>query len=254
MDDNYHPVQPIQAYLRYLESLERSINTLHAYANHLKLYWEFLRDAGLKWEQVSLQSLAGFIVWLRCPDPKVLSIQKQESKRTERTINTILSAVFGFYEYQERMGATEGVDIYHYQFQPNRKYKPFLHHITKGKETRTRLLKLKEPKRLFKVLSQEQVQQLIAACKHLRDKFLVCLLYQTGMGIGQALGLRHEDVHSWDNEIEIVPRGDNANGARAKTLDAYKVHVSKELMGLYSQYLMDEYPEDIDSDYVYINI
>jgi hypothetical protein len=36
------------------------------------------------------------------------------------------------------------------------------------------------------------------------------------MQIGQALKLRHEDVRSWDNEIEIVYRADNANGALAK--------------------------------------
>lgn len=254
LDDNHHPIQPIQAYIRYLENLERSPNTIHAYANHLKLYWEFLHDAKLEWEQVSLENLADFITWLRRPEPKVVSMQEQESKRTERTINTILSAVCGFYEYQERIGAAKGIEAYRYQFQPGRKYKPFLHHITKGKETRSRLLKLKEPKKLPQVLTQEQVKQLIEACKHLRDKFLICLLSETGMRIGQALGLRHEDIRSWDNEIEIVPRNDNANGARAKAFDSYTIHVSKELMGLYSAYLSEEYPEDIDSDYLFVNI
>lgn len=253
LDDDYHPIRPIQKYIRYLGSLERSPNTIHAYANHLKLYWEFLKDSKLEWKQVSLENLADFITWLRRPEPKVVSIREQESKRAERTINTILSVVCGFYQYQERIGATEGVDAYRYQFQLGRKYKPFLHHITKGKETRTRLLKLKETKRVPKTLTQEQVKRLIGACNHLRDKFLVCLLYETGLRIGQALGLRHEDVRSWDNEIQMVPREDNANGARAKSLHSYKVHVSKELMRLYSQYLMNEYP-DIDSDYVFVNI
>lgn len=32
------------AYLYYLENLERSPNTLKAYAANLKLYWEFLDD------------------------------------------------------------------------------------------------------------------------------------------------------------------------------------------------------------------
>ncbi len=67
-------------------------------------------------------------------EPKVTSIQVQESKRTEKTINAILAAVCGFYEFQERLGKTQGVDVYRYQFQPGRKYKPFLHHINKGKK------------------------------------------------------------------------------------------------------------------------
>ncbi len=50
------------------------------------------------------------------------------------------------------------------------------------------------------------------------------------MRIGQALGLRHEDIQSWDNLITIVSRNDNTNGAKEKTKDTYNIHVSQELM------------------------
>lgn len=253
LDDSNRFVEPIKSYLRYLESLERSPNTIHAYANHLKLYWEFLYYSDLDWVRVTLEHLAEFITWLRRPDPRVISIQEQESKRSESTINAIISVVCGFYEYHERIGNTEGIDAYRDQFQPGRKYKSFLHHINKGKETRTRLLKLKQPKKLPKTLTGEQIEQLINACHRVRDKFLVCLLHETGMRIGQVLGLRHEDVRSWDNEIQIVPRENNANGARAKTKETYTIHVSMQLMSLYSEYITTEYP-DIDSDYLFINI
>ncbi len=255
LDDNYLPVQPIQGYLRYLDSLERSPNTIQAYARHLKLYWEFLRDLHLNWVEVTLENLADFIHWLRSSQPKVVSIQPTESKRTEKTINAILAAVCGFYEFQERNGATEGIDVYRYQFQPGRKYKPFLHHINKGKEVRTRLLKLKEPQTFPGTLTQEQIKQLVEACSRKRDKFLICLLHESGVRIGEALGLRHEDVRtSGSNEIQIIPRDDNANGTRAKSNSFRVVHVSKQLMTLYSDYLIDEYPEDVASDYVFVNI
>lgn len=254
IDDDNRFVEPIKTYLRYLESLDRSPNTIHAYANHLKLYWEFLQGSELKWAEVTLENLADFISWLRRPDPRAISLQEQEARRMESTINVIISAVCGFYEFHERIGNTQGIDAYRDQFQPGRKYKSFLHHINKGKETRTRLLKLKQPKTLPKTLTQEQIDQLISACNRVRDKFLVCLLHETGMRIGQVLGLRHEDVRSWDNEIQIVPRSDNANGARAKTRETYTIHVSKQLMSLYSEYITTEYPEDVDSDYLFINI
>ncbi len=126
---------------------------------------------------------------------------------------TVEGAECGFYEFQERLGTTESVDVYRASFQPGRKYKSFLHHINKGKLVRTRLLKLKEPKTFPGTLTQEQVKQLISGCSRLRSKFLLCLLYETGMRIGQALGLRHSDIHSWDNEIQITSRNDNANRA-----------------------------------------
>ncbi len=46
----------------------------------------------------------------------------------------------------------------------------------------------------------------------------------------------------------------NVNGVRAKSKKSYVVHVSKELMALYSDYLIYEYSEDLESDYVFINI
>lgn len=254
LGDDYLPIAPIREYLRYLENIERSPNTVHSYANHLKLYWEFLQDYRLDWRGVTLESLANFIHWLRSPDPRVVSIQPAVSKRSEKTINAILAAVCGFYEFQERLGTTEGVNVYRYQFQPGRKYKSFLHHINKGKEVRARLLKLKEPRTFPGTLTPEQVKQLMKACSRLRNKFLICLLYETGMRIGQALGLRHSDIRSWDSEIQITPRNDNANRARTKSKDSYVIHVDKELMELYSEYLLNEYPEDVDSDYVFVNI
>lgn len=255
LDDNYLPVQPIQGYLRSLDNKECSPNTVRAYAGHLKLYWEFLRDLDHNWVEVTLENLAHFIYWLRSSDPRVTSIQVQEAKRTEKTINVILAAVCGFSEFQERIGATVGIDVYRASFQPGRKYKPFLHHINKGKKVRTLLLKLKEPKTFPGTLTQEQIKQLVEACSRQRDKFLICLLHESGVRIGEALGLRHEDIHtSGSNEIHIIPRGDNANGARAKSNSSRVVHVSKELMSLYADYLIDEYPEDIDSDYVFVNI
>lgn len=254
LDDNYFPIEPIQKYLRYLDSLEKSPNTIRVYANNLKLFWEFLRDKHLEWKEVSLEQMSDFIHWLRNPDPGVIPIQPQVSKRAEKTINHALTTVCGFYEFQERLGAIDWVNAYRYQMQPGRKYKPFLHHISKGKEVKTRLFKVKEPKTFPGCLTPEQVKQLIDACKRIRDKFLICLLYETGMRIGEVLGMRHEDIYSQGvNEIHVIPRDDNVNNSRVKGGIKRVIHVSKDLMKLFSSYLIEEYPEDIDCDYVFVN-
>lgn len=254
LDENFLPIQPIQQYLRYLESLNRSPHTVENYARNLKWFWEFLKYSRLNWQEVEMEHLADFIMWLRRPEPLVVSIQTQEARRSESTINTILSTVCSFYDFQQRTGNVKKVELYRLEFQPNRTYKPFLNHLSGGKPVQTRLLKIKVPKKRPKTLTKEEVTALISACHTLRDKFLICLLYETGMRIGQALGLRHQDIRSWDNEIDIVPRQDNANGARAKTKEPYTIHVSKELMGLYSEYLCTEYPLDSGSDYVLVTI
>jgi integrase/recombinase XerD len=255
LDNNYQPVEPILAYLRYLNTLERSPNTIRTYAYNLKLYWEFLSSKHLNWQEVNLEQLADFIHWLRNPQPSgVISIQPQVSRRTEKTINHALNTISMFYEFHRQPGEVNGPVTHTNRVQRGRKFKPLLHHISKGREVKTRLLKIKEPKTFPGCLTTEQIGQLIAGCHRIRDKFLLCLLYETGMRIGELLGLRHEDIHSQGvNEIQIVPRPDNINSSRAKSGRPRTIHVSRELLKLYSSYLIEEYPEQIDCDYVFVN-
>jgi integrase/recombinase XerD len=253
--ENYLPINPVNNYLRYLEALERSPNTVKNYAHHLKLFWQFISQKHIDWKEVSEPHLADFILWLRSPDPRVLSIQEQEAKRTEKTINTIMSVIFGFYEFHQRNGTVKAPEVYQYTNPPNRKYKPLLYEMTKSKAIKTKLLKLKEPKTFPGTLTTEQVQELVDNCKNIRNQFLIKLLFETGIRIGEALGLRHEDIDSvaGKNEIHIVPRDDNTNDARNKPKAERIVQASGNLMRLYGRYIIDEYP-DVDSDYVFVNI
>nr|WP_199298357.1 tyrosine-type recombinase/integrase [Leptolyngbya sp. FACHB-17] len=258
LGDDFLPVEPIEEYLNYLRNVERSPHTIKAYAFHLKLYWDYLHDRHLDWTAVSVVELADFMSWLRSPSPiDVVSMQEQQAKRTESTINAILTAVCMLYDFHEQAGNAPHIPLYRSRVMPGRRYKSFLHHITKGKPVRTRLLKLKVPRRAPKTFPDSQMEQLVSACDRIRDKFLLCVLAESGMRIGQVLGLRHEDIQSWDNQILVIPRDNNANGARAKSKNPNTIHVSKELMGLYSEYLQKEFMEilgDNFSDYVFVNL
>jgi integrase/recombinase XerD len=130
-------------------------------------------------------------------------------------------------------------------------YKPFLHHISRTQSLRHAVVRVKAIKRLPRVFSPSEVQSLLESCTRLRDRFLLCLLHESGMRIGQALGLRHADIRSYDGAIDIVPRA-NSNGALAKSRSPYVVHVSKQAMALYADYLVHEYGE-VSHDYVFVN-
>lgn len=73
-----------------------------------------------------------------------------------------------------------------------------------------------------------------------------------GCRIGEALGLRHEDLAVAERELTICRR-DNDNSARSKSVSARTIPVSGELLRLYADYLHDEYG-DLDSDYVFVNL
>ena len=136
--------------------------------------------------------------------------------------------MFGFYEFHARSGAPLAHELVARGRSGYGAYKPFLHGIAKAKP-RGRVGRLPEVARLPRVLSVEQVQTILAAQQRLRDRFLFALLFETGRRVGQALGLRPEDVISWERRIEIRPRDDNANGARGKG-GRGSVPVSAELM------------------------
>ena len=254
IDDNHLPLEPIQKYLYYLESTGKSPNTIRSYAYHLKLYWEYLKDRSLQWDKINIENLAFFLGWLQRNDHgKIISIENRGIKRSEKTLNTILTAVTMMYDYHWRIGSVKFLNLYHQKPGTRTDYKSFLHHINKSQAIKAKLLKVKNTKRIPKILTPKEVRIIVDSCSRLRDKFLVLLLYETGMRIGQALGLRHEDIHSWDNEIIINPWRENENGARSKSDDEIKIHVSNELMQLYTDYLLTEYG-DIDSDYVFVNL
>ena len=69
--------------------------------------------------------------------------------------------------------------------------------------------------------------------------------------MGEALGLRHEDIAIAEKTITVTRR-DNANRARAKT-GTRTIPASAELMRLYADYLTREYGS-LDSDYVFVNL
>lgn len=258
LDDCYLPIKPVLIFLKFQEDLARSPNTVRASAHHLKLFWEFLQDEHLNWQTIDVAHLAAFIAWLRHPQPNVRSLEIQKAARTDATIDQMLGTVHVFYEFHARMNNVPDLPLYQFLSKPTNRYKPFLRGIAREKPQKTRFVSVKREERVIKTLTRTQVEVLINACIRTRDRFLLALLYETGMRIGQALGLRHEDIQPEINEIVIVPRYDNINGARAKTRSVYRIPgLPIELMELYTDYLISDLnalEADHLPDYVFINI
>ena len=99
-------------------------------------------------------------------------------------------------------------------------------------------------------MTAAQVQAILDACDRLRDRFLLSVMWDSGVRIGEALGLRHEDLAVAEQELTVVRRV-NDNRARAKSPSSRTIPVSASLMRLYADYLHGEYG-DLDSDYVFV--
>ena len=102
------------------------------------------------------------------------------------------------------------------------------------------------------VITAAETQAILDACTRLRDRLLFALLHGTGMRIGEALGLRHEDLAAAEREVTITPRV-NDNQARSKSGRPRTIPIGGDLLRLYAHYLHEEY-RDLDSDYVFVNL
>src|SRR6266508_18586 len=210
--DDCEPVDPAEEYLAYLTAVERSPNTVRAYATSLKLWFEFLAGRDLAWDGGGVEAVAGFVAWLRAPADNVVVLDAGAARRSPATVNRHLAAVFGLYDYQARAGVAVAAGLVAWRRIGRGSYKPFLHHVTKGRPVPTRPIKLRVPTRAPRTLTAEQVVAVLAAPERARDRFLLALLAETGMRIGQALGLRHADFVSRKKEVHLGPLADNVNG------------------------------------------
>src|SRR6516165_9946942 len=253
LGDDGGVVEPAERYLACLAAIERSPNTVRAYAVSLKLWFEFLQHASVSWDEAGVEDVARFVAWLRAPAGNVVVLAGGSGAREPATVNRYLAGVFGFYDHHARTGLGVAAELVSWRRISRGSYKPFLHHVTKGRPIPVRPVKLHVPQRAPRILEPGQIVAILAACEHLRDRFLLSLLAETGMRVGQALGLRHADFVSRKREAHIVPRAGNANGARAKLRSAAVVPVSAPLVRLYSEYMHVEYG-GIDSDYVFVNL
>ncbi len=246
------PVALIDEYLAWLTDCERSPNTVEAYAHDLRAFWTFLGERGLRWDQVGVMELGEFAAWARRPAANAVVLAEESARLSARTVNRMLSGVVGFYEFQARRGSTVAQALVVRTRLGRGGYKPFLHGIARARP-RGRAVRLPERKLLPQTLSLERVAAVIDSQERLRDRFLFVLLACTGMRIGQALGLRHEDVVAWERRIVIRAREDTARRARSKGGAEGGVPVPAELMRLWNDYMHEEY-RDLDSDFVFVNL
>lgn len=254
IDSNGLPIEPVARYMKHLYNKECSSNTLRTYCTALKHYFTYLEQIEVDYQQVNFERLSDFVAWLRNPygSNKVVPHKNTNAKRSERTVNNYLTAVTNFYDYLFRNELIDS-DIVEKLMKKmftgagRNGYKGFMHHVNEGKPISNNVLKLDEPRVKVKVFTKEQVDEIYHSTTNIRDKFLVRLLFESGLRIGEVLSLFLEDFQfdakQRKHKIQLTDRGELPNGGKLKTGER-KIDISQGLMDLYDDYLyevLDEY-------------
>lgn len=260
-DDTGVPIEPILKFIRFKDNTGLARNTLRMYCQHLKLYFEYLEQRELDFQKVTIDDLALFVNWLQNPykSLKVISKDNVDQARSPRTINIIVNTTLTFYDYilrHDEYSNNVSERLKKFVSTPSRNFKGFLYGVAhEKKKVTSNILKLKVPKSKPKILSKEEVTTIVAACNNLRDRFLLALLYETGMRIGEALSLWIEDFDISDMIIDLQDRGELENNAEIKTVASpRRIDISQNLSDMFMEYLADYHTEEVETNHIFIKI
>ena len=262
LDGEYKVVEPVKEYLKFLDNLGRSINTIKNYAYHLKTYFEYLNIIGIGYDEIScqedksaLECLADFMGWLSNPqyfeDITNLSLQT----RKDETVNIVMDTVLSFYDFLAKKGTIQGLDVYKEQ-RKNVFFKSFLFELVDKRKTIKKSLLKKKVTSIdieTEFVTREQYNLLAEKCNLKRDKILLAVMFEGGLRVGEALGIHIEDVEIWNNRINIVPRENLENDARVKNQAKGHILLPDYVMDLIQDYILEDL-DGYDTNFLFVNL
>jgi len=268
VDDAWEPAPVADAFLRHLRlGRDRAEGTTKAYAGDLALFLGWCAETGRDLE-AGARSLSLFVAMLRTT-PVERAGAGQGRARSPGRINHVLSAVRELYKHAVADGAVDAsVLAVLYEVGDDRHLPAELRPEGSGIRYRARPRHVRRSRRRPSpgAVRAGEVAELLRACRWWRDRLLLVLLWFGGMRIGEALGLRREDLHFTASaqalgcalpgpHLHVVDRDTNPNGAHAKSGERH-VPVRTEVLACYDHYLAERAAcaEAEDCDFVFVNL
>ena len=250
IDDDYAMHHEANAYLAALRARDRSVNTERVYAGRIALYLSYCSATGLDWTAPSVEELSRFLRSLVSePLPmrgRRATVPRYRSKGTANAVLTVVCELLRFGAAHQWVQTDVALAL----SEPK-----FLTHVPPGfdvgergqfRRKQTRTIKFAVGRGGYKWLSDDQLTKVLSAPTNARDTFLIALMAVTGVRIGEALGLRREDMHFLARSDVLgcqqhgphvhVRRRANVNGALAKSRYPRTVPVTDDVVGLYADY------------------
>ena len=257
LGEDYATVNPVEEWIEAHRHLW-SPNTVRGYATSLAQWWSFLEQRGQTegWREVGVPAFTAFLSWLRNGRTVEHRLSESEQPPTAATLEVRLAALISFYRWHQ---AVSGVEVAGQLLRGTPRHRPargLLAHLdTRSSPSASSLVRVRRDRRRDRppLLLPEQIQAILDGCAvydaesgswrgNLRDRFVFALLAETGMRLGEALGLRIGEFvlgRGGTAYVEIVPRLDNPNGARVKMMRPRRVYVGADLERLLADYLTD---------------
>ena len=240
-------------FLKHHRNMNHSDDTIRKYALALSWYYNYMEQESLTIQKVfdlsyseQQEHFVNFLYWVKAG-------RHTENGKTvaNNTANSYLQKVFTYYEFL----------ILEIETLPDLKV---LDDVTVGYSTEVGL-RFKKNVKTFKgylpknstkseSIKKGDLMALINACTSKRNKLLLLLLEETGLRIGELLGVRYTKDIDYDNhKIFVRYRRNNENNAHQKYAEERGLPISPNTFHLLQIYLAD-YAELLkDTDYLFVS-
>lgn len=267
IDDDYKPIMPVYRFMLDMISKGYSSNTSKTYAQHLKLYYEWMKLENLDYhsavgvgtdkKSTVYTNLSRFKFWLKYPNynPKIVYLDGLEASRQASTINQIMNAVLSFYDFLVLDEGISKLNVYKKARISSRFHGSLDEMIIKHEAKESSGLREKTPKKKIKRVTYSQYKLLYEKATNQRNKIIIGLLFEAGMRVSEVIGLNIVDLNDINRGIiHIVKRNDPNNPDAAVKYDSVgDVFVSKDLAKEINKFLIQTM-EEIDTDYFIVNL
>jgi len=243
LDPALIPHREASDFLRSLHGASRSPHTIRAYAGRVALFLGWCEAEGVDWRTIGLPAMARFKHWLEAAPGR------GGRRRSGSTVNAVLTAVCELLRFCAGSGLIEAA-VAERLSEPRwlRFTPPGFDAGESGqfRAVRARAIKARSETPFPEALTPEQAEAVLARCRRPRERFLVVLLHDTGLRVGEALGLRRQDMHLLPDSRTLgcavvgahlhVRHRANPNGALAKSPFPRSVPASDAVLGAHADY------------------
>lgn len=257
IDEDYRTVAPVEEWLEAHRHLW-SPNTVRGYATSLAQWWTFLELRGEveRWREVGVPAVSGFLSWLRNGRTVEHALVAPAKAPSAETLEARLAAMISFYRWQEAVFDVPVAGRLRRGAPRRSPARGLLAHLdSRSAPGPSALVRVRGHRARGRppLLLPQEIQAILDGCAvpdpatgdwagNLRDRLLFALLAETGCRLGEVLGMRISDFVMGRGEtpyVEIVPRLNNANGARVKMMRPRRVYVGADLERLFADYLTE---------------
>lgn len=261
-DVSFDPHPEALGFTVALEAAERSPNTVKAYLTAVATFLNWADDHGVDWRAVNVLELTRYKRHLQ------ETPSRTGRARSAATVGLSLTAVAEFLRYCAADGHID--PLVANRLVENRWVRADRRRGAgeDGQFRRTRInaLRVNPVERPPEVLSDEQVDAMRGEAATARDRFLLRTLHDSGPRVGEALGMRTEDVHLLPDSrafgcpvrgphVHVSRRTDNENEALAKSRRPRHMPVEQAFICDYRDYQHERFMRlgEEQSSYLFVN-